>query len=88
LPLVSRQDDVPLIGTSTESAILAGVVNGIVYEMDGYIDTLRRKYPCLYVFLTGGHSIYFEKRLKNTIFASINLVLTGLNRILEYNVED
>ncbi|MDR2231774.1 MAG: type III pantothenate kinase [Tannerella sp.] len=88
LPLVSRQDDVPLIGTSTESAILAGVVNGIVYEMDGYIDTLRSKYPGLYVFLTGGHSIYFEKRLKNTIFAAINLVLTGLNRILEYNVED
>ena len=88
LPLVNSQEDVPLIGTSTESAILAGVVNGIVYEMDGYIDTLRSKYPGLYVFLTGGHSIYFEKRLKNTIFAAINLVLTGLNRILEYNVED
>ena len=56
--------------------------------MDGYIETLRKKYPDLLVFLTGGHSFYFERRLKNSIFADINLVLTGLNRILEYNVEN
>ena len=56
--------------------------------MDGYIDELKVKYPDLLVFLTGGHSFYFERRLKNSIFADINLVLTGLNRILEYNVEN
>ena len=88
LPLVTEEDDIPLIGRSTETAIQAGVVNGIVYEMDGYIDELKVKYPDLLVFLTGGHSFYFERRLKNSIFADINLVLTGLNRILEYNVED
>ena len=77
-----------LIGTDTETAIQAGVVNGIVCEMDGYIEMLRLKYPNLLVFLTGGHSFYFERRLKNSIFADINLVLTGLNRILEYNVEN
>ena len=88
LPLVEKKDSVPLFGTNTETAILAGVVNGIVYEMDGCIDELRRKYPGLYVFLTGGHSEYFEKRLKHPIFASKNLVLIGLNRILEYNVKN
>ena len=88
LPLVIEQDNVPMLGTSTETAIQAGVVKGIVYEMDGYIEELRVKYPELLVFLTGGHSFYFERRLKNSIFADINLVLTGLNRILEYNVED
>jgi len=87
LPLVEERDIVPLLGTSTEAAILAGVVNGIVYEMDGYIDELQNKYQSLYVFLTGGHAFYFEKRLKNTIFADKNLVLIGLNRILDYNVE-
>jgi len=55
--------------------------------MDGYINELRMKYPDLFVFLTGGHSFYFERRLKNSIFANINLVLTGLNTILESNVE-
>ena len=88
LPLVSEPEEVLLVGVSTESAIQAGVVNGIVLEMDGYIDLLRLKYPGLLVFLTGGHSFYFERRLKNRIFADINLVLIGLNRILEYNVEN
>lgn len=88
LPEVAEQEDIPLIGTDTKSAIQAGVINGIVYEMDGYIEALRLKYPNLLVFLTGGHSFYFERRLKNSIFADINLVLTGLNRILEYNVEN
>ena len=88
LPLVVEQEYIPLVGTDTETAIQAGVVNGIVCEMDGYIEMLRLKYPNLLVFLTGGHSFYFERRLKNSIFADINLVLTGLNRILEYNVED
>jgi len=87
LPLVKESEMVPSLGTSTETAILAGVVHGMVFEMDGYIEALKNKYPCLYVFLTGGHAFYFEKRLKNTIFANKNLVLTGLNRILEYNVE-
>jgi type III pantothenate kinase len=88
LPLVQETDDIPLLGSSTETAIQAGVVNGIVYEMDSYINELRIKYPDLFVFLTGGHSFYFERRLKNSIFAAINLVLIGLNRILEYNVEN
>ena len=88
LPLVDVSNDVPFIGTSTESAILAGVVNGIVYEMDGYIDTLKEKYGDVFVFLTGGHSFYFVRRLKNLIFADANLVITGLNRILEYNAKN
>ena len=87
LPLVEESDIVPLLGTSTETAILAGVVTGIVYEMDGYINELQSKYPDIYVFLTGGHAFYFEKRLKNTIFANRKIGLIGLNRILEYNVE-
>jgi type III pantothenate kinase len=88
LPLVNETDDVPFIGDSTETAIIAGVVNGIIYEMDGYIDALKTRYEDFFVFLTGGHSFYFERRLKNHTFAESNLVLTGLNRILEYNAEN
>ena len=88
LPLVNEREEVPCWGTCTEDAIRAGVVNGIVLEMDGYIDQAKELYSDVLVFLTGGHSFYFESRLKNSIFADINLVLTGLNRILEYNVEN
>lgn len=87
LPLVEETEHVPLVGISTETALVAGVVNGIAYEMDGHIQAIRNRYPDIFVFLTGGHSFYFERRLKNVIFVAINLVLTGLNRILEYNVE-
>ena len=85
---ISPGEEVPCWGTCTEDAIRAGVVNGIVFEMDGYIDKAKELYSDVLVFLTGGHSFYFESRLKNSIFADINLVLTGLNRILEYNVEN
>lgn len=88
LPLVAEEENVARIGTDTKSAIRAGVIQGIVYEMDGYINDLRIEYPELLVFLTGGHSFYFERRLKNRIFADANLVLAGLNRILQYNVEN
>ena len=87
LPLVQESEKVPFIGANTTDAIIAGVVNGIVFEMDGYIDFFKTQYRDFYVFLTGGHTRYFERRLKNHIFADPNLVLVGLNRILEYNAE-
>ena len=87
LPFAQEKATVPFIGTDTESAIMAGVVHGIVFEMDGYIDALKAKYNDFFVYLTGGHAIYFEKRLKNCTFAEPNLALIGLNRILEYNAK-
>lgn len=87
LPLLDEQGNLPEIGYNTETAIRSGVVKGVVYEMDGYISEYRLKYPELFVFLTGGHSFYFETKLKNSTFADVNLVLKGLNRILNYNVE-
>lgn len=87
LPLVDEEEQIPLVGATTKTAIQAGVVNGIVYEMDGYIDAIRKVYPDIFVFLTGGHAFYFERRLRNSICVAMNLVLDGLNRILEYNVE-
>jgi len=83
LPLVSENGETPLIGTNTENAIRAGVVNGITFEMDGYIDAIKAKYDDVVVYLTGGHAFYFEKRLKNHIFAAPKLTLIGLNRILK-----
>jgi len=87
LPLVEVTEEVDFLGNDTHSAIQAGVLYGIVLEIDGYIERLMLKYPKLSVFLTGGSSFYFENKLKNRIFANENLVLTGLNRILQNNVQ-
>ncbi|GHU87819.1 type III pantothenate kinase [Bacteroidia bacterium] len=84
LPMLDEIGDIPEIGYNTETAIRAGVINGILKEMNAYIDEFRTKYPGLLVFLTGGHSFYFETKLKKSIFADGNLVLNGLNEILNY----
>lgn len=86
LPLVEAQADTPLFGFDTKSAILSGVINGIIFEIDGYIDSLKFKYPELSIYLTGGSTFYFYTKLKNPIFAEKYLVLIGLNRILQFNV--
>jgi type III pantothenate kinase len=87
LPLVEPQIDSPILGNDTQSALVSGALHGIVYEIDGYINTLKIKYPKLSVFLTGGSIFYFDTKLKSAIFAERNLVLIGLNRILQYNVQ-
>ena len=87
LPLVEPNIDSPLLGDDTKSAIISGAIHGIVFEIDGYINTLKIKYPKLSTFLTGGSFFYFDTKLKNAIFAERNLVLIGLNRILQYNVQ-
>lgn len=86
LPLVKAKAECQLLGNDTESALLGGAISGVVFEIDGYINELRNKYSQLSVFLTGGSIFYFDNKLKNAIFAEKNLVLIGLNRILQYNV--
>jgi type III pantothenate kinase len=87
LPLVQAQTQSPFLGVDTNSAILSGAIYGIVFEIDGYINTLKIKYPKLSTFLTGGSTFYFDNKLKSAIFVEQNLVLIGLNRILQYNVQ-
>lgn len=87
LPLVSLEGDAGLIGSNTLNSIRSGVLNGVIAEVDGIIDRYRERFPDLQVLLTGGDANYFDKKLKNNIFAVPNLVLLGLKDILQYNVE-
>jgi len=85
LPEVEPVIDFETFGTDTVSAIRAGVMQGILSEIEEYIRTYKKNYPHLFTFLTGGDLIYFAEKLKNGIFVSKNLVLVGLNRILNHN---
>lgn len=87
LPLVSPGDDAPLIGKTTASCMQGGTVRGILYEIEGMIHAYQEKYPELQVFLCGGDTSFFEKKLKASIFAVPELVLYGLNRILQHNAQ-
>ncbi|MCD6179080.1 MAG: type III pantothenate kinase [Bacteroidales bacterium] len=85
LPLVTFSNSNILTGQNTEDAILSGVINGILSEVDGIINRYKEMYSNILVVFTGGDLKYFDKNLKNNIFAAENLVLQGLNFILEYN---
>jgi len=88
LPHLERPEEVPpLVGSSTGEAIQSGIINGLLFEMDGFIEAISQKYPKLQVVLTGGDANYFVGKLKNSIFVDPNLNLIGLNRILEHNAE-
>lgn len=87
LPLLAKDKTVPFLGYSTESAIIAGVQNGIAFEIDGYISAMQNKFKELNVILSGGDAIFFENKLKNNIFVVPDLIILGLNFILNYNIK-
>jgi type III pantothenate kinase len=90
LPLVSW-DAVDVIpeGTDTNSAIQAGVLGGVVYEIEGFIATHNKINKDLQVVLTGGDGGFLWNQLKNSIFAAQiihdpYLVLKGLNEVIAF----
>ena len=85
LPLVEANFDSALFGKNTIEAIQSGTYQGIVAEIDGIITKIMTIYPNLTVILTGGDANNFAKNLKNAIFVNFNIVIEGLNSILEYN---
>lgn len=87
LPLIEHKDAFEFIGANTSEAIASGVLNGILYEVDGMIDSCNERFKSMRTVFTGGDTYFFDSNLKNRIFAHPNLVLEGLNYILEYNVE-
>ena len=72
----------------SETAVRSGVINGLRYELAGFISDLEVKYPSLLVFLTGGDAEIFDIKAKSSIFAVPDLVLRGLARIVEFNEKD
>jgi type III pantothenate kinase len=85
LPEIEHKEFPHLTGNSTESSILSGVQNGIIFEINGFIAAYQEQYSNLQVVLCGGDTTHFANRLKNEIFAAPNLVLLGLHQILKYN---
>ena len=93
LPLVDAEENelIPLFGTNTRDAIVAGVVRGVAYEVKGYMRTLKEKTPHFKTFVTGGHAAYIlnnvrtSRNEKREIQFEKNLVLIGLNEILRFN---
>ena len=85
LPLLKSVEKVKLTSANTETSIHSGVINGVLAEIDGIIQRYTNQYPEIKVIVTGGDLKFFDKGLKNSIFANPNLLMEGLNKILDYN---
>ena len=85
LPLIQLGEEelIPDMGTDTRGAIAAGVVQGILYEIEGYIARNQDKK----IIFTGGDALFFAKRLKTPIFVDCNLIFMGLAEIAQSYVE-
>ncbi len=85
LPLAEMGRNAPLIGTSTLLSLQSGALNGVKAEIDGMIRMYEENYPELLVLVGGGDNNYFDSKFKNSIFAASNLVLEGLQAIMDFN---
>lgn len=88
LPLVDlKVKPTELIGDSTISCMQIGIWRGIEFELQGQIEAYVKKFPKIEVFVSGGDAQSFDSLAKDLIFVLPNLVLYGLNSILNHNVE-
>lgn len=84
LPLLEKQMPESVIGSTTNESIHSGVVQGVLFEIDGAINHYKEHYNVDTVIITGGDAEFLAKRLKNSIFAHSKFLLEGLNYILTY----
>lgn len=86
LPLVDYKGELPLIGHNTVTAIRAGVVGGLVSEIESFIDKISARIGGdLVVVFTGGDCKFLASQLSRKVKVVDNLLSIGLNRILSYN---
>lgn len=81
LPLVKVQKTFDPIGKNTQSAIRAGVQQGLTHELRGYIRQARKIHDKLQVVLTGGDAPILNDWLKEKLIIEKELVFIGLQYI-------
>ena len=84
LPLVEVPADAGLRGQSTTEALQFGILNGIRFEIDGYINAYCAQNQDVKVVVTGGAAGLVNRA---DVVREPNLVIIGMNRILEFSSE-
>lgn len=88
LPLLKKEKPIEIVGNSTLQSIHSGVINGVSFEIEGFINSVFDKNDNFIIILTGGDAVFLAERLKNTIFANPNFLLESLNQTFQYNNND
>ena len=85
LPLLKLKNINELIGKSTETSILSGVINGTIAEISGIIQKYQNISDNLAPVLCGGDTQFISTKLNKKVIIEEKLVLYGLNEILKVN---
>ena len=85
LPLLESTLVYDKIGNSTETAIVNGVINGMIFEVVAYIDEFTKKNNNSKVIVTGGYNFFMKGNTKENVIFNDELGLIGLNKILEHH---
>lgn len=72
-------------GRSTREAIVNGVMLGMLFEVEKYIEHFLARKENQQVLLTGGGSVYLKNKLNFPVYMEKHLGFIGLNEILEYS---
>lgn len=73
-----------LLGKTTKQSLFNGSFKGLLYEINGAVETLKENMASCNVILSGGDAHFFESRIKAHIFAVSKIVEIGLYRIWKY----
>jgi len=84
LPLVEGNPEAPILGTSTEGSLQAGVNVAIAKEVEGMSAQFCHEFDLNTVVICGGDRNALRNHLKKHIFAPSNYELHALKRIHEY----
>ncbi len=85
LPLVDLAENYTKPGRNTSDAILAGVITGVTYEINEYIRTFEKQSTDFKIILTGGDGGFLKDKINHPFTYLPDIVIDGLNYILEYN---
>lgn len=84
LPMADLKNTKNLVSNKTKSNILSGVIHQSLFTTEDIIKKLKKKYKGIFVICTGGLSDIIYKKTELIDKRDSNLVLEGINFILNY----
>ena len=88
LPLLDLDEtNFGFCGSRTDECIHSGVINGTLFEINGFIEKYTENDETVEVFLTGGYADFIAGRLNREVIVDKHIVLKGLNVILDINAK-
>lgn len=86
LPLIKNVTQFSsIVGKNTRECMSSGVINGMIFEIQGFINNIIQQEGKINIYLTGGDSEFFVNALKSSIFAEPLLNLKGINELIKLN---